>query len=407
MKSDSPIDIQPQIHEETAYKKPKKGFRRVKGESPLDFEMDIKMKKVNRHANFANPDPWARLIGRPNTAPIYINGKPGAQLSLIGRNYCLENNLEIQPLSKLIGCDACNGSDVEYEGYVEVNFQVPGRNFNEDHLFLVVPPIEYHKQVPAIVGTYILDSFVDHLKQLGQDTIDTLDISWKSMYHTRVETHRLRELHGSNPPLGFVRVTKATTIPAGKAVEIHGITKIKHGGYSVNLSSEASSNHPLPKGLKNVNAYCNLSPGSSRVNVMVENTGVKDVKLPAKAIICQLQLANIIPKLLFPHSDEDDCDKNIDSEDDFDLGQADLDDKDSGLTYGKVQTHQVIVEDLGEDLEADLNDSTIDDDVEETTVNNGTQLPQTVDSNPIARDRDSRSTTEENRLMMMVVGCLI
>ena len=98
---------------------------------------------------------------------------------------------------------------------------------------------------------------------------------------------------------------------------------------------------------------------------------------------------------MFPHSDEDDCDKNIDSEDDFDLGQADLDDKDSGLTYGKVQTHQVIVEDLGEDLEADLNDSTIDDDhVEETTVNNGTQLPQTVDSNPIARDRDSRSTTE-------------
>ena len=48
MKSDSPIDVQPQIHAETAYKKPKKGFRRVRGESLLDFEMDIKMKKVNR-----------------------------------------------------------------------------------------------------------------------------------------------------------------------------------------------------------------------------------------------------------------------------------------------------------------------------------------------------------------------
>ena len=40
---------------------------------------------------------------------------------------------------------------------MEPNFQVPGRNFSEDHLFLVVPPIEYHEEVPAILGTYVLD----------------------------------------------------------------------------------------------------------------------------------------------------------------------------------------------------------------------------------------------------------
>ena len=49
---------------------------------------------------------------------------------------------------------------IEYEGFVELNFQVPGRNFSEDHLFLVVPPIKYHEEVPAIVGTYVLDRYV-------------------------------------------------------------------------------------------------------------------------------------------------------------------------------------------------------------------------------------------------------
>ena len=63
--------------------------------------------------------------------------------------------MEIQPLFKLVGCDAVNGTEVEYEGFVELNFQVPGRNFSEDDLFLVVPLIEYHKEVPAIVGTYV------------------------------------------------------------------------------------------------------------------------------------------------------------------------------------------------------------------------------------------------------------
>ena len=75
--------------------------------------------------------------------------------------------MEIQSLSKLVGFVAVNGTEIEYEGFGELNFQVPGRNFSEDHLFLVVPPIEYHKEIPAIVGTYVLDRFIDYLKDIG------------------------------------------------------------------------------------------------------------------------------------------------------------------------------------------------------------------------------------------------
>ena len=48
---------------------------------------------------------------------------------MISKSFCEQHNLEIQPLSKLLDCDAVNGTQIEYEGYVELTFQVQGRNF--------------------------------------------------------------------------------------------------------------------------------------------------------------------------------------------------------------------------------------------------------------------------------------
>ena len=64
----------------------------------------------------------------------------GSQVSMMSRSFCEQHNLEIQPLSKLVDCDTVNGTQIEYEGYVDLNFQVPGRKFSKDHLFLVVHP---------------------------------------------------------------------------------------------------------------------------------------------------------------------------------------------------------------------------------------------------------------------------
>ena len=107
----------------------KKGFRRKKGENPIEIQADIRMKKVKRQSNYTNPDTWARLIGRSSTVPIYleehqVNGllDTGSQLSMISRHYCEQHDLEIQPLSKLVDCNAMNGTQIEYEGFVELNF---------------------------------------------------------------------------------------------------------------------------------------------------------------------------------------------------------------------------------------------------------------------------------------------
>ena len=199
-----------------------------------------------------------------------------------------------------------------------------------------MPPIEYHKEIPAIVGTYVLDRFIEYLRDIGAHILPTLDPSWQSTYYARVEAMRLREAHEKEAPLGFAKVTKATVIPAGQRKEIHALTKIKHSGYGVNLIGEVSEKHPLPQGLDLKNSYCDLTPGSAKVNLMLENTTKKNITIPAKAIVCQLNLANQIPKLLLPTSNPEE--ELIDTDNGFDKfsqSQADLDDHDLGLTFQK------------------------------------------------------------------------
>ena len=158
---------------------------------------------------------------------------------------------------------------------------------------------------------------------------------------------RLREAHEKEAPLGFATVTKATVIAAGQKKEIHALTKIKHGDNGVNLIGEVSEKHPLPQGL-------DLTPSSAKVNLLVENTTRKNITIPAKAIVCQLNLANKIPKLLLPTSNpEEELIDTDDRSDRFSQSQADLDDHDLGLSFQKVRAHQVLVQDLGEDPEHD------------------------------------------------------
>ena len=191
--------------------------------------------------------------------------------------------------------------------------------------FLVVSPIEYHKEVPAIVGTYVIDRYVQYLKDIGADIVPTLDHSWQSTYYARIEAMRLREAHENEAPLGFAKVTKATIIPAGQRKEIHALTKIRHGGYGVNLIGEVSEMHPLPQGLQLKNSYCDLTPGSAKVNLMIENTTNRNIVIPARAIVCQLNLANKIPRILMPNCNDNKLD---DKADDFSVNHANLDDSD-------------------------------------------------------------------------------
>ena len=101
-----------------------------------------------------------------------------------------------------------------------------------------------------------------------------------------------------------------------------------------------------------------MTPGSAKVNLLIENTTNRNITIPAKAIVCQLNLANKILKILLPTCNEDKPEEWDSKFDDFSPSQVDLDDSDIGLTFEKIRAHQVLAEYLGEDLDEDFRDKT-------------------------------------------------
>ena len=271
-----------------------------------------------------------------------------------------------------------NGEIFGYEGFVEVNVQIPGRDFSEDHLFLVPSEISHQKEIPVVLGTYFIESLSKYLHGIDKDEFDSLDYTVKQAYLSWVEATRIREKYGCEPPLGFVKTTKPVLIQAGTSREIHGLTKIKHGGYAVNCISEPAIGQQLPKGLKLIPRYSPLSPGSCRVSAVVENNTGKDITIPARTTICQLGLANRIPKLIYPGYD---CDNDHDPEE--------VDDTDEGLTYKQFEQYKtvsdqllteseiksegtqpkVVIEDIGPDMEEDIKTQNLNsDNTEDTSI---------------------------------------
>ena len=92
------------------------GFRRKKG-------LNLKVKKEKKQSNFTNPDPWARTVGSRNTAAIYMNGiattalfDTGAEIQLVSKQFCEDNEWEIQPIEKLTKCSTVNGEIMDMKG---------------------------------------------------------------------------------------------------------------------------------------------------------------------------------------------------------------------------------------------------------------------------------------------------
>ena len=96
-------------------------------------------------------------------------------MQLVSKEFCEENNLEIHPIVKLTNCTTMNDRLLGYGGYVEVNVQIPGRDFSEDHLILVTSEISHQKEIPVVVGTYFIASLSNYLKTLEKEVFDELD----------------------------------------------------------------------------------------------------------------------------------------------------------------------------------------------------------------------------------------
>ena len=68
----------------------------------------------------------------------------------------------------------------------------------------------------------------------------------------------------------------------------------------LNLIAEPSENNQLPPNVQCTLTYCNLEPGTNMAIVGLRNVLAKQITIPSRTVVCQIQLANMVPKIQTP-----------------------------------------------------------------------------------------------------------
>ena len=86
---------------------------------------------------------------------------------------------------------------------------------------------------------------------------------------------------------------------------------------------EPSENNQLPSSVQCTPTYSNLEPGFNRVTVGLRNVSAKQITVPSRTVVHQVQLTNMVPKLQTPteqHPSENKEDNSL-ILDQLDLGE--------------------------------------------------------------------------------------
>ena len=181
-------------------------------------------------------------------------------------------------------------------GFIEADLSFPmGTHvFKTKALLLVLPTTEYQKRVPVTVGTSLTDMAVDSLGTLDSVNLTT---SWKTVC---CATQSRRKIQAQHLQKSTVKITNPITLPPFSITIVHGHTKLKSHGVKLNLIAEPFKDNQSPSNVECTPTYCNLEPGSNRVTVGLRNILSRKITVPARTIVYQIQLANMVPPIQNP-----------------------------------------------------------------------------------------------------------
>ena len=267
-------------------------------------------------SRFHNPDPLVRLIGEPNETYANVEGlktkvllDSGAQLSSITSTKVKELNLEIKKLHTILDLEGTGGGEVPYEGYVELNLDIPEvKKFQEDVLMLVIKDSKYGERVPIAIGTLHLDMILD---LATEEELENFSRKYRRGALGRKVAMKQNMLSTEEPPFdltsiaGEVKITKDVTIRPFYTVRTSAKSKVRHHYKNVNIITEdrTQNTQELPN-VAVVPCYGTLKQGSDRVPIVLKNLTCKPITLKKGQVVAEVGPANAVPHMLAPKEDE-------------------------------------------------------------------------------------------------------
>ena len=225
------------------------------------------------------------IIGKANEVKVLANNvevtallDTGSMVSTMSTSLCSTLGLPIQQLDKVFSVRGAGGHNVPYRGVVEVKLSSTKVGLSDlVTVMLVVPDTEYHRRVPVLIGTNVLNTV--------KDIVNTSDQVWRNTLTMLAKHQALSE---SPDSLGSLTITKPLTVPARGRVMVYGQTRVKAICQQLNICLDGAKG--LPRGVLATPCVNTITPGHSRSKLPVElvNHLSQDVTIPAKARICDL-----------------------------------------------------------------------------------------------------------------------
>ena len=249
--------------------------------------------KSSLQTPFLNPDPFQCWYGIENVAKVKINGEScmalldnGVQVNTITPRYVKEHSLQVGPITDLMGSKVtCIGLGNAYTrplGYVVIWVQVDRVwGYDEDQIALIIPDhSNFATRVPIILGTPTIGRVVNMMREVE---MDALAMPWanaraahllavRRMMPVEVGNDQEEGYDNNNDSL-LVYTQKAETLEPFSSHVIPVKTTKAYLGEHLNVMVQAlyAQDGTLPPGLTVQNMYTELSKGSKKAVVVVQN----------------------------------------------------------------------------------------------------------------------------------------
>ena len=129
---------------------------------------------------------------------------------------------------------------------------------------------------------------------LGISDTSKLSTPWKTVCFA---TQTRRQIQAQQTQKQTVKTTKPITLPPFSTTIVHGHTKLKSHGVKLNLIAEPFKDSQLLSNIQCTPTYCTLESGSNRITIGLRNISARKITVPSKTIVCQIQLANMVPPI--------------------------------------------------------------------------------------------------------------
>lgn len=203
------------------------------------------------------------LVGETTETEIQIENIPtkalldtGSTISTMNENFYEKElkhlGISIYPITDILEVECANGEKLPYSGYIEVTISTNGLE-NSDNLpkfpLLIVPNNNYNRNVPILLGTNVLQYFLNDVQQqYGMNFLQKAKMftPWYLTFRTMVLQQK--ELRRNNNRLGIIKSAEnhCVFIPPNTSITINGYVDkgMPYHPTTALLHSTASSSIP-------------------------------------------------------------------------------------------------------------------------------------------------------------------